>query len=156
MSLVFSRCAPCARGFTLIELMVTVALVGILSAIAVPSYQQWRVKTLSRQAGQDIAVLATAIKQYQVDERAYPANLAAVGLSGKLDPWGRAYEYLPAPANGHGGQRKDKHLNPINTDFDLYSKGPDGDTQVQLDHRDSVDDIVRANNGGFIGIAADY
>jgi len=143
-------------GFTLIELMVTVGLVALLAGIAVPSYQQWRVKALSRQAGQEIAVMATAIKQYQVDNRDYPADLAAVGLSGKLDPWGHGYVYLPAPANGHGGQRKDKHLNPINTDFDLFSMGPDGDYRDQLDNARSVDDIVRANNGGFIGIAADY
>lgn len=143
-------------GFTLIELMVTVALVGVLAAIAVPSYKQWRTKVMNRQAAQDIAMMATTIKQYYTEARAYPADLTAVGLNTKLDPWGRAYEYLPAPASGHAGQRKDHALNPINTDFDLYSKGADGQTQLQLDHSTSLDDIVRANNGAFVGLSSDY
>lgn len=136
--------------------MVTVALVGVLAAIAVPSYKQWRTKAMNRQAAQDIAMMSTAIKQYYNDVRAYPADLSTVGLSSKLDPWGRAYQYLPAPASGHVGQRKDHALNPINTDFDLYSNGSDGNTHLQLDNSASVDDIVRANNGAFVGLASEY
>jgi general secretion pathway protein G len=45
---------------------------------------------------------------------------------------------------------------PINTDFDLYSMGPDGRSAPPLTASDSRDDIVRANNGRFVGIAADY
>jgi general secretion pathway protein G len=45
---------------------------------------------------------------------------------------------------------------PINTDFDLYSVGPDGNTQPPLTAPVSRDDIVRANDGRFIGKAEDY
>jgi len=45
---------------------------------------------------------------------------------------------------------------PINSDYDLYSKGPDGLSLKPLTAAPSRDDIVRANNGSFIGIAADY
>jgi len=150
------RRARHVRGFTLIELMVTVALVGVLAAIALPSYTQWRNKAKNRQAAQDIAMMSTAIQAYFTDARAYPADLSAVGLNTKLDPWGRAYQYLPAPANGHNGQRKDHALNPINSDFDLYSKGVDGATHLQLDNSASLDDIVRANNGAYVGLSSDY
>ena len=136
--------------------MLGVALVGVLTAIALPAYNGWRTKTLSRQAAQEIEVMSVVIKQFQEDARVYPPDLAAVGLNTKLDPWGRAYQYLPAPVHGHGGVRKDRALNPINTDFDLYSVGPDGDTQVQLDNRVSLDDVIRARDGGFIGVAADF
>lgn len=136
--------------------MVAVALIGVLLTIAVPSYQQWRNRALSRQAGQEIAAMATAIKQAYVDSRAYPDDLAGAGFSGRLDPWGRAYVYYNVAANGRGGARKDRQLNPINSDFDLYSKGPDGQTHVQVSNRLSADDIIRASDGRYIGLGADY
>ena len=45
---------------------------------------------------------------------------------------------------------------PINTDFDLYSVGADGRTAAPLTARFSHDDVVRANNGSFIGLAVNY
>ena len=55
-----------------------------------------------------------------------------------------------------GGFRKDGNLNPLNTDFDLYSRGQDGDTAGPLSAQSSRDDIVRANNGAFVGLGEDY
>ena len=75
-----------------------------------------------------------------------------------VDPWGRPYAYLniAAAGGGVGGFRKDKNLNPLNTDFDLYSSGKDGASSGPLSAQDSRDDIVRANNGSFIGKGEDY
>ncbi len=87
-----------------------------------------------------------------------PDNLEQVGMAGKLDPWGNPYEYLNVFNDGHGPPhpRKDHFLHPLNSDYDLYSMGADGDTKVPLTARASRDDIIRASNGGYIGIAADY
>jgi general secretion pathway protein G len=52
--------------------------------------------------------------------------------------------------------RKDRNLVPINSDYDLYSVGPDGDSSLPLTAATSRDDIVRANDGRFIGKAEDY
>jgi general secretion pathway protein G len=52
--------------------------------------------------------------------------------------------------------RRDKNLNPLNRDFDLYSVGKDGQTQTQLTAARARDDIVRAGNGSFIGKAEDH
>jgi general secretion pathway protein G len=52
--------------------------------------------------------------------------------------------------------RKDKNLHPLNTDFDLYSLGPDGESRLPLTAGPSRDDILRANNGAFIGRAENY
>jgi general secretion pathway protein G len=145
-----------SRGFTLIELMVATALVAVLITIALPSYQHWRNRVLTRQAGQEIAVMAAAIKQSYVDARAYPDDLASAGLGGRLDPWGRAYVYYNVEANGRGGARKDRALNPINSDFDLYSLGPDRQTHVQVSNRASDDDVIRARDGAFIGTGAEF
>jgi general secretion pathway protein G len=55
-----------------------------------------------------------------------------------------------------GQERKDKNLVPINSDFDLYSMGVDGKTTAPLTAKDSQDDVVRANNGGYYGLASNY
>ena len=52
--------------------------------------------------------------------------------------------------------RKDKNLVPVNTDYDLYSMGEDGRSVGPFTAKASRDDIVRANDGGFVGLAADY
>lgn len=143
-------------GFTLIELMVVVALIGILAAVAMPSYKSYRDKAKIYDAKQSIAGISAQIKLYWNDARAYPATLAEVGSAGKLDPWGNPYVYYNVEANGKGHARKDHALNPINTDFDLYSMGPDGVTKPQITQKNSLDDIIRASNGAFIGTAADF
>ncbi len=53
-------------------------------------------------------------------------------------------------------KRKDKNLVPVNNDFDLYSMGEDGKSVAPFAAKHSRDDIVRANNGNFIGLAEDY
>lgn len=143
-------------GFTLIELLGIVALLGVLLAIAVPSYQSHMDKTRLRQALIDMTMMSATIQSYQVDSRSFPPTLAAVNLAGRLDPWGRPYVYYNVDANGRGGARKDRALNPLNTDFDLYSLGPDGVSKPQITQKDSVDDLIRANNGGYFGVAGDF
>lgn len=143
-------------GFTLIEVMIAIVLVGIFAGLAIPGYQSYRNKANQRLTAQQIATMQVRIKSFYDDNNTYPASLAAAGLGDMKDAWGRPYQYYNIAQNNIGGARKDKNLNPINTDYDLYSKGPDGVTQSQLDNRDSVDDVVRARNGAFIGVSADF
>lgn len=73
------------------------------------------------------------------------------------DPWGNPYRYTNiANTKSKGKLRKDKSLVPLNTDYDLYSMGADGASQPPLTAKASRDDIVRANNGDFVGLATDY
>lgn len=136
--------------------MMIIGLIGVLVAIALPSYAIYREKARQRMAAVEITTMAASLKMRWQDDRAYPASLADAGLGTPLDPWGEPYVYYNVEANGRGGARKDHALNPINTDFDLYSKGPDGQTQKQVTQKDSLDDVIRANNGGFAGVAADF
>ncbi len=144
------------RGFTLMELMLTVGLVGVLASIAVAAYQGYRERVRENQAAREIAAMAADIQRVALDTRAFPQTLADIGQAGRLDPWGRPYVYYNVEANGKGGARKDHKLNPLNTDFDLYSLGKDGKSKPQITQKDSVDDMIRASNGRFVGKACDF
>jgi general secretion pathway protein G len=147
---------PRAGGWTLVELMMALGVLAVLLGLAVPAYQSHRNKVLAKHAAQEIVMMSAAIEAYWNDNRAYPASLADVGFGGRQDPWGRAYAYYNVDARGRGRARKDRALNPINTDFDLYSVGADGETHGQVSHRRSADDVLRANNGRFIGLGAEF
>jgi len=144
------------RGWTLVELMLIVGMVGTLVAVALPMYNNHRDKVRSAQAIQDIGTLSAAIEHYWQDHRSYPDSLADAGFGGQQDPWGRAYLYYNIDKNGRGGARKDRALNPINTDFDRYSVGADGKTKMQVSHQESEDDLIRASNGRFIDVASKF
>jgi general secretion pathway protein G len=145
------------RGLTLVELAVALTLVAVLAAIAVPSYQNYRERVRVDQAKRDIMMMSATIANYFQDARDYPHSLSDVGLGGTRDPWGNPYGYLNLGEKGAKGHaRKDHSLVPINTDFDLYSMGADGRSAPPLTAKHSRDDIVRANNGAFVGMASDY
>ncbi|NUZ05779.1 type IV pilin protein [Piscinibacter koreensis] len=144
------------RGLTVIELMIVLILVAVLAAIALPSYGKYRDRIRSAQATTDIGTMSTLIELYARDNRELPETLEQVGLASKLDPWGRAYRYYKIAGNPPGPARKDRRLSPINSDFDLYSVGPDGVTHKQVSNRDSADDIIRGSNGKFVGRGADF
>ena len=55
-----------------------------------------------------------------------------------------------------GQARKDRFLVPINSDYDLYSMGPDGGSVPPLTAALSRDDIIRANNGDYFGLASGF
>lgn len=146
-------------GFTLIELMLTVGIVATLALIAYPSYTEYMDKAHDAQAEADISTIQNAIARYMTIHSQYPSTLADVGMDTLRDPWGNPYQYLNIADNGSsvaGQVRKDKNLVPLNTDYDLYSMGKDGATQSPLTAQVSHDDIVRANNGAYVGLASDY
>jgi general secretion pathway protein G len=142
-------------GFTLIELILAITIVGILATIAVGSYQDSVEKTNIEIAKADIKVIEGLIENHFFAHNALPNNLNNIFT--KVDPWGNNYEYLNMSlVVGNGPKRKDRNLVPVNSDYDLYSMGPDGRTATAFTAQISHDDIVRANNGGYIGQAIDY
>jgi len=145
------------RAFTLFELLLVVAIFGVLAAIAIPGYQIYLDKAKVAQAKTDIVVIESSIVRYYVNRSAFPDTLAQVGAGGKLDPWGNPYQYLNiTTTKGKGQVRKDRNLVPINSDFDLYSMGKDGDSVAPLTAKASHDDIIRARDGQFVGLASDF
>ena len=144
------------KGFTLIEVMVVVAIISILLGIAIPAYQSYRQKAQIAVCIADMRTIEQTIISYVVEKGSYPDTLDEVGLGGMKDPWGNAYCYLKISSKSKGKARKDHFMVPTNTDFDLYSMGPDGSSVSPLTAKSSRDDIVRANDGKFIGEASKY
>ena len=118
-----------ARGFTLIEIMVVVVIMGILAALVVPKLMGRTDDARIIAAKQDIATVMQALKLYKLDNQRYPTTeqgLKALvekpaGLESwdgpyikkkesLIDPWGEPYHYR------HPGTGKE---------FDIYSLGSD-------------------------------
>lgn len=148
-------CDRQARGFTLIELLLAVGIIGLLAALAVPSYSSYRDRINNELAIADIVTIEQSIDGFWMFNHRFPDSLAVVGQQDLRDPWGNVYTYelLSKPK---ATPRMDKNLNPINSDYDLYSNGKDGKSQRQLTANYARDDIVRAANGRFVGLAAEH
>ena len=143
-----------SRGFTLLEVVLAVAIVAILAQVANAAYQNYRDRIDIARAVLDVGSIGAEITQYGVDHRGLPSSLADIGRDTLRDPWGNPYQYLNHDGlKGNGALRKDKNIVPINSDFDLYSMGKDGQSTSPLTASHSRDDIVRANNGRFVGLA---
>ncbi|HXS52813.1 MAG TPA: prepilin-type N-terminal cleavage/methylation domain-containing protein [Usitatibacter sp.] len=145
------------RGFTLVEMVIVIAIGVILLWIGVPMGQAYMDRARVAQAVTEIGDMSAKIRAQIRSQGALPDSLDAAGFAGRVDPWGRSYQYLNLFTNkGNGQARKDKKLAPLNSDFDLYSVGADGQTAASLVNSASRDDIVRARDGGFIGLASDF
>ena len=121
------------NGFTLVELMVVIFILGLLTTIVVINVLPSQDRAMVEKARADIAVIGQALEMYRLDNLSYPgssdglqalvappASLATTaryrqgGYIKKLpsDPWGRPYQYDNPGRRGPG--------------FDLYSLGADG------------------------------
>jgi general secretion pathway protein G len=126
------RCGKANRGFTLLEVMVVVVILGILAALVVPKIISRPDEARIIAAKQDIASLLQALKLYRLDNHRYPSseqglqalvvqptgtpvppNWKAGGYIERLprDPWGNAYQYLNPGVRG---------------EIDVFSFGADG------------------------------
>lgn len=235
-------------GFTLMELMIVVAIIGILGGIAVPAYLTYLEKARIARSIAEIRHIEKSVKLFYVTTERYPLTLAEVSADMIRDPWGTPYQYLnvmtvaaaepndrsvlaqngldfwswfvPSSAhatqssnrgngNGNGGSggnggggsnsgkgngqgsaksnnaqssspqssgqpasepsgnagsvpsaglgpRKDRFGVQLNTDFDLFSMGKNRESADSLATPKSYDDIVRASDGSFVGLASDF
>jgi general secretion pathway protein G len=251
-------------GFTLLELMIVVTILGIIASVGVPQYVSALRTARVGKARHELVTIAHAIDQYTVTNGgSLPLSLHLVGFGGKRDPWGQPYCYLnyadgcgdgldwavaagvvdpsaiqstggaSAASSGSGGsgvatrraplppgphrpqgpvaiaadnaeansgkaaatritatltrevtvaevealaaaittsggfsfftgvatestRRRDRYMFPLNTDYDLFSLGPDRSTAVSLGETVGLDDVIRANNGGYFGTASEY
>ena len=147
------------HGFTLLELMIVVVLVGLMASIAYPIFSGFVDRARRAKVMGDMGQIQIALAKFLTDTNgALPVSLAAVGLDTLRDPWGNPYQYLKIENVGGaiGPARKNLGMVPVNTDYDLFSMGKDGDFESPLSSVSSRDDIVRAGNGAYMGPAEDF
>ncbi len=143
-------------GFTLVELLIACAILGTLAAIATPLFYNYLEKVKLQRVYTEIRRLENEIFIFQGTYGRFPKDLAEVGLDKLKDIWGNPYRYLPVEGTARGKLRKDHFMVPVNSDFDLYSMGKDGKTASPFTAKISRDDIVRANDGQYLGLVSDY
>ena len=155
-------------GFTLVELVIVLLIFAVLAWMAFPTYQSYVTNMKIVQAKNEIQEMSRVIHDQEVrtgvladglDDVVDPVTNQPIGWDNRVDPWGFRYEYKNLRSmspKGKGNARQDKNLKPVNSDFDLYSVGPDGKTAPSLTDAKSRDDVVRARDGGFIGTATEF
>ena len=151
---------PHRRGFTLLEVMVAVGIAALLAIIAVPSYRAIMEGVKTKHCIGDLLTLALAVERYKLAHDGTPPDSLSQ-FSGPIttDPWGHLYQYLNFNSGAPGVKgkiRKDHNLHPLNSEFDLYSMGPDGTSAAALTAKASRDDIIWASDGAFVGKASDF
>ena len=113
-----------AKGFTLIEIMVVVVIIGLLATLILPRVLGRQEEAFIAKSKSDIRALSSALKLYKLDTFKFPTTsdgldvLVSGGKDGKgyidrlpSDPWGNEYQYL------FPGEKME---------FDLWSHGADG------------------------------
>jgi general secretion pathway protein G len=144
-------------GFSLVELLIIMTIMLTISAIAIPSLMSAINDAKIARAVGDISAMETDIEEYDLVNGQLPDALSDIGMANFLDPWGNPYEYLNhTTMKGNGKARKDRFLVPLNSDYDLYSDGADGQTTSPITAAKSQDDIIRADDGDYVGLASQF
>jgi general secretion pathway protein G len=148
------------KGFSLVELITVIGIIAALAAMTIPAFNNYVNNSKKARAASEIRTLSTEISGYYLDRGYNPATLADINRPNYKDPWKRDYVYynftatpvLPLPlAPAAQAPLKDFINIPINTDFDLYSLGQDGNTAEVAGVAVTDDDIARFNNGSHVG-----
>ncbi|MBW2269556.1 MAG: prepilin-type N-terminal cleavage/methylation domain-containing protein [Deltaproteobacteria bacterium] len=145
-------------GYTLVELMLTMALLGVLAAISIPQFVHFQERAEVAQVIVHLKSISAALEIHGAEHGTLPLFLVDIApeLAAMTDPWGAPYNYTRVEGAKKGKLRKDKFLVPINSDYDLWSNGPDGKTVMPLTAKPSRDDIIRASDGSYFGRAAAF
>ncbi len=91
---------PHSLGFTLVEIMIVVAIVGLLAAMALPSFQKARINSQNAAFMNDLRIVEGAINAYFMDMRAYPADVNEGITPPELAPYLKSFDFTKATPIG--------------------------------------------------------
>ena len=140
------------------ELAIAVAILGVLGALTLTQYLAYIDRVRVARAVIEMKDISAQLDPIAFDGGALPNALADIGHRRAQGSLGSAVSVPPIQgiAASAARSRKDQFLVPLNSDYDLYSRGKDGDLQPSITNAVSLDDVIRANDGAFLGLAAKY
>jgi type II secretion system protein G len=111
------------KGFTLIELLIVVAIIGIISAVALPNLLNAIDKSKQKKSMSDLRTIGTAVEAYATDTALYPMSMASwAALKPIVDPY---FIRMPPDADGWSNGW-DASTASTGSDYTLASYGKDG------------------------------
>lgn len=145
-------------GYTITELMIVIALVALLSSFAIPAFNGYIDDAKVSSAVGDMGRIVLEIEKYRTNNNdQLPPTLGDLNLDSIKDPWDKNYKYVPVTDPGDlSAMRQKPGVGTLNRDYDLLSRGPDGMSARNITKSKALDDIIRANNGAYMGLAEDY
>jgi len=146
-------------GLTLVEIAIVILIAALIIGTVTPVYLHIIENKRIDLAVDEITRLQKDIDRFGRRNMRFPNDLAEVYPTVPVDPWGNPYQYIniknaisPAMIN----PRTDNNLKRLNADYDLYSDGRDKTSLSPVSANESRDDIIRAKNGNYVGIASEY
>jgi general secretion pathway protein G len=154
-----------SKGFTQIELIVVISILALLAVIGSAVYSHFIDQAKNTRAIAEIRVLEKEILEFWDTNDRLPGNLGEIGRAAMPDPWKTPYQYINFDTTPGSEQKRRTKGNqgkgggggaPLNEDFDLFSMGKDRTTAPVLTDSTSKDDIIRADDGSYTGLASEY
>ena len=142
------------KGFTLIELMIVVAIIGILAAIAIPAYQDYTIRAQVTEGLNLVSSAKAAIAESFQSNGAWPATNAAAGLDVNTNIRGK---YVTSVTVGGGGQTTIAYGNDANANITGQTlmltpyTSPNGDVSWRCGNRAITGQVVQSVGSPAVG-----
>lgn len=119
-------------GFSLMELMIYIAIVGLLVAVGVPAYVGYQQRARHSTTEQNLRLLKSSINLYQMEQNKYPARLEDLAERPKGDEGKKWHQYIErVPQDGWGSEFYYKVTPGGKHPYELYSYGGSSDDDIE-------------------------